>query len=454
MVQPGDGGKPGDGDKCVQAYNFRLCMTRTAANLVPWTALKPKSYDEKQFELLGRYVEALEKGGKPATGILMGPTPMPNDKTDTNNAGAVSTDFIGMNYAYPDADYPTREKIIAAHRDYTLGFLYYLATNPRVPQHLRDQVNKWGLAKDEFAATGHFPPQIYVREARRMISDYVMTEAECRWQRKADDSVALGAYGMDSHNCQRLVQNGVVRNEGDTEVGVSGPYPISYRSIVPKADQAENLLVPVCLSASHIAYGSIRMEPVFMILGQSSATAAVMAIDAQVPVQKIDYAKLRERLEADHQILAWTGPARRVANNFQVKDLPGLVLDDTQAEFKGEWTHSSSARCLGDGYQHDGNEAKGAKSAVFRPTIKEAGTYELFLLYPPLPNRASNVPVTIQAKDGEAKKVVVDEKKAGTNNEASLGTFSLTPGKTLTVTISNENTNGHVIVDGLQLIKK
>ncbi|HYR58745.1 MAG TPA: FAD-dependent oxidoreductase [Chthoniobacteraceae bacterium] len=454
LVQPGDGGNPGASDKCVQAYNFRLCMTRVKENVVPWSALKPAGYDERQFELLARYVEALEKAGQPAKGILMGPTPMPNGKTDTNNAGAMSTDFIGMNYAYPDADYAARERIVGEHRDYTLGFLYFLATSPRVPPHLRDRVNEWGLARDEFAATGHFPPQMYVREARRMVSDYVATEADCRWQRKPDDAVALGAYGMDSHNCQRIVQRGFARNEGDVQVGVNGPYPVSYRSIVPGADQAENLFVPVCLSATHIAYGSIRMEPVFMILGQSSATAAALAIDTQVPVQRLDYAKLRERLVADGQVVEWTGPARKSAINFNAKQLPGIVLDDTDAKFTGEWTHSSAARSLGAGYQHDDNADKGRKSAVFSPEIAESGEYEIFLLYPPLENRASNVPVTIAIEGGATKTVKVNQKQAGANNEASLGTFQLPAGKSVTVTISNEGTDGHVIVDGLQLIKK
>jgi hypothetical protein len=355
FIQKGTEEKPGDGDKCVQAYNFRLCMTRTKENLVPWTELKPGGYDEKQFELLARYIEALEKEGKPSTGIFMGPTPMPNDKTDTNNAGAFSTDYIGENFAYPDADYPTRERITQAHADYIKGMLYFLSTSTRVPPHVRDTVNKWGMARDEFGENGHFPTQMYVREARRMMSDYVMTEADCRWQRKAEDPVALGAYNMDSHNCQRLVQDGFVRNEGDVEVGVAGPYPVSYRSIVPKSGQAENLLVPVCLSATHIAYGSIRMEPVFMILGQSAATAASLAIDAKVSMQALTYAGLRTQLLQDHQILEWTGPARHAA--VPPAKLTGIVLDDTDAHKDGEWTHGSlgGTQHVGDGYIHDQN---------------------------------------------------------------------------------------------------
>ena len=230
---------------------------------------------------------------------------MPNHKTDINNNGGFSTDFIGANYAYPDADYATREQIWQAHEDYVRGFVYFLATSPRVPENIRTEMQKWGPARDEFLDTGNWPHQLYVREARRMISDYVMTEHHCRGHQTAEDPVGLGAYGMDSHNCQRIVKGGHAENEGDVQVGVSAPYPISYRSIVPKGGECENLLVPVCLSATHIAYGSIRMEPVFMILGQSAATAAVLAIERKTSVQKLPYETLRPRLLVDKQILEW-----------------------------------------------------------------------------------------------------------------------------------------------------
>jgi hypothetical protein len=315
-------------------------------------------------------------------------------------------------------------------------------------------MNAWGLAKDEFTTNGNFPTQMYVREARRMISDYVMTEADCRWERKCDDPVGLGAYNMDSHNCQRIAQGGFARNEGDVQVGVSGPYPVSYRSIIPKAEQATNLLVPVCLAASHIAYGSIRMEPVFMSMGQSAATAAALAIDRKSTVQKVDYAKLRQRLETDAQILEWTGPTKRAATGIDPKSLPGLVLDDTQAELKGEWTQSSVVRSLGTAYHHDANAGKGACTATFRPDIREAGEYELLLLYPSHENRASNVPVAIAIDGAATKTVTINQKKAGPNSEASLGTFRLPVGKSVTITISNAATDGYVIVDGLQLVKK
>jgi FAD dependent oxidoreductase len=311
FIQPGDGGQPGEGDRSVQAYNFRLCYTRNPANRLPHP--KPPKYDPARYELLARYLEALVASGKkPQLKEFWNPIWMPNAKTDINNNGGFSTDFIGANYAYPDADYATRAKIWQEHKDYTLGFVYFLATSPRVPENMRAEMQTWGPAKDEFLDTDNWPHQLYVREARRMVSDYVMTEHNCRGQTKAEDPVGLAAYTMDSHNCQRLVKDGHAANEGDVQVGGFPPYPISYRSIVPKASECENLFVPVCLSATHIAYGSIRMEPVFMILGESAATAAALAIDAGCTPQSLQYQPLRERLLADKQILEWRAakPAR------------------------------------------------------------------------------------------------------------------------------------------------
>ena len=310
FVQPGDGGKPGEGDRRVQTYNLRLCFTTNAANRMPLSP--PANYDPAKYELLGRYLEALVASGhRPELKEFWNPIFMPNLKTDINNNGPFSTDFIGANYGYPEGDYKTREKILKEHEDYIRGFLTFMAGSPRVPQHLRAQMKLWGPCKDEFQETGGWPAQLYIREARRMVSDYVMTEHNCRGTKKAADSVGLGAYNMDSHNCQRIVKNGHVENEGDVQVGVK-PYPISYRSIVPRAGECENLLVPVCLSASHIAYGSIRMEPVFMLLGQSAATAASLAIEEGISAQKVSYPALRARLLADRQILEWNaGSATR-----------------------------------------------------------------------------------------------------------------------------------------------
>jgi hypothetical protein len=297
-VQAGGPGQEGEGDRRVQAYCFRMCMTDAPENRRPWP--KPEGYDPQRYELLLRNFEA----GDLREPWL--PTGMPNRKTDTNNRHAISTDNIGMNYDYPEADHATRDRIVKEHETYQKGLMWTLANSPRVPEQVRQTFQTWALAKDEFKDNDNWPHQLYVREARRMRSDCVMTEHHCRGKEVVADSVGMGAYGMDSHHTQRYVDaTGHARNEGDVEVHGFPPYPISYRAIVPKADQCTNLVVPVCVSSSHIAYGSIRMEPVFMVLGQSAATAAVLALDAGVDLQKLDYTRLRERLLADQQVLEY-----------------------------------------------------------------------------------------------------------------------------------------------------
>jgi hypothetical protein len=304
FIQPGDGGAPGAGDRAVQAYNFRLCLTQREANKRPITP--PPDYDAARYELLGRYVEALAaKGARLKLGDFMHIQMMPGGKTDINNNGGFSTDFIGANWDYPEADYATRAKIWQAHENYTRGLLHFLATDPRVPEGVRTEMQAWGLCRDEFVDTGGWPHQLYVREARRMVSSYVMTEHNCRQSLPLPDAVGLAAYTMDSHNCQRIVKNGRAENEGDVQVGGFPPYPIAFRSLLPKAAECENLLVPVCLSASHIAYGSIRMEPVFMVLGQSAATAASLAIDGACAVQQVKVGELQAVLRANKQVLEW-----------------------------------------------------------------------------------------------------------------------------------------------------
>lgn len=311
LVQAGELGEAGAGDHRVQAYNFRLCLTQTTTNRLP--IQPPKNYDPARFELLARYLEAVvARGGKPALGEFMHIQIMPNGKTDINNNGGFSTDFIGGNYDYPNARHAERARIWEAHENYTRGFLHFLATSPRVPETMRKEMQSWGLCRDEFPDTGGWPHQLYVREARRMVSDYVMTEHNCVRSLALADSIGLAAYTMDSHNCQRVARAGRVENEGDVQVGGFPPYPIAYRALVPRASECGNLLVPVCLSASHIAYGSIRMEPVFMVLGQSAATAAVQAMETRKPVQKIDLKQLQDRLRADKQVLVWPPPATAI----------------------------------------------------------------------------------------------------------------------------------------------
>jgi len=285
-------GEYGAGDDKVQAYCFRMCLTDHPGNLVPFP--KPEGYDAKQYELLLRIFQAgwretFQKFDR-----------IPNQKTDTNNHGPFSTDNIGMNYDYPEASYERRREIIREHEQYQKGLLWFIANDPRVPEDVRTAFGKWGLAKDEFKDNGNWPHQIYVREARRMLGKYVMTEHELLKRRATPEPVGMGSYGIDSHNIQRYITpEGYVQNEGDIGVSTRGPYQIAYGSLVPKKGEAENLLVPVAVSSSHIAYGSIRMEPVFMILGQSAATAAVLAIEGKTAVQDVPYAKLEERLRKD-----------------------------------------------------------------------------------------------------------------------------------------------------------
>lgn len=293
------GGRPGEegaGDHRVQAYCYRMCLTDVPANRKPFP--KPAGYDERDYELLLRYYEA---GFDELPWIN---SPMPNRKTDTNNRTPFSTDNIGKNYTYPEASYAERRRIEEEHEAYQKGVMWTLANHSRIPETIRTQISEWGLARDEFIGNGNWPHQLYIREARRMVGAYVMTEHDCRRTTDTPDPVGLGSYNMDSHNCQRYVtSDGEVRNEGNIEISPGGPYEISYGSLVPKREEVTNLLVPVCLSASHISYGSIRMEPVFMILGQSAATAASMAIDEGAAVQDVDYSALRQRLLADGQQL-------------------------------------------------------------------------------------------------------------------------------------------------------
>jgi len=440
-------GKDGEGDHRVQAYNYRVCMTDAEENKIPFT--KPDRYKPLEYELLLRNFEA---------GDLRLPLKidmMPNRKTDLNNKHAVSTDFIGRNYRYPQADYATRAKILAEHETYVRGLLWTLANHPRVPEKIRRQASRWGLAKDEFADNDHWPYTAYIREARRMVSDYVQTELDCRRVRVCDDPVGMGSYNMDSHNTQRYVTDeGFVRNEGDIQVSPGGPYSISYRAIVPKEQECSNLLVPVCLSSSHIAYGSIRMEPVFMILGQSAATAACHSIEDEISVQKVDYARLAERLEKDGQVLRYAAAARSAGWSIDPKSLEGIVVDDTQAERKGTWLASHSVPgYVGAGYLHDNHEGQGKKSIRFPLPVKKAGRYEVRLAYTPNPNRATNVPVEIHHADG-AERMTVNQKAKPKLEKSfiSLGTFRFTADEDAAVVVSNNDANGHVIADAVQLL--
>ena len=308
-------GENGEGDHRVQAYCFRLCLTDVPENQVPFP--KPENYDPAHYELLLRYIHSKEKfpwvpqeRADTIENMVLGWNPtrlmMPNRKTDSNTRGPISFNFVGGNYNYPDGDYAERKRIVEAHKNWQQGLIWFLAHDPRIPAEFSEPIKKWGLARDEFMNNDNWPPQLYIREARRMVSDYVMTEKNCTGERIAENSVGLASYPMDSHICSRYVHtDGWVRNEGHIGIGVKQPYPVSYQSIVPREEECSNLLVPVCLSASHAAYGSIRMEPVYMMLGQSAGIAAAIAIDDGLSIQAVDYQKLSKLLIENDQVLQW-----------------------------------------------------------------------------------------------------------------------------------------------------
>ncbi len=437
-----DGAPNGSADHRVQAYCYRMCLTR-AADRIPFP--KPADYDPARYELYGRYLHA------GVFEIFGNSQPMPNGKTDTNNHGAIATDNIGRNYAYPDGDQVTRERIIRDHISYQQGLMWFLCNDPRVPEGVRSTVSQWGLARDEFQDTGGWPHQLYVREARRMVSDTVMTEHHCRGARTVPDSIGLAAYGMDSHHVQRVVKDGQIINEGDVQVGGFSPYPISYRSIHPVVAECVNLLVPVCLSASHIAYGSIRMEPVFMVLGQSAATAAVMAIERGCTIQQVPVGELQERLRLGGQILQWSAPRVAVLDPTRLR---GLVLDDRDAVREGEWPESTrgSERRVGTGYVHDGNVGKGEKSARWTVRVPAAGEYEIYLVHVPNENRATNVPVELRSGSAPAMVVRVNQRSAFGDGFSPLGRVKLSPDVPLLVTVRTAGTDGFVVLDGLQVV--
>jgi hypothetical protein len=449
-IDPKGPGEEGGKDHRVQAYCFRMCLTDAPENRIPFH--KPEGYNELWYELLFRNFEAGERG---VPWINSG---MPNRKTDTNNKLGFSTDFIGQNYDYPEASYEEREKIVAKHRLYQQGLMWTLANHPRIPENIRKEVSRWGMSKDEFVEGNGWQEQIYVREARRMVSDYVMSQNDCQGKTEPKDPVGLAAYTMDSHNQQRYVDtNGQVRNEGDVQVGGFSPYPISYKSIVPQVKQCANLLVPVCLSASHIAYGSIRMEPVFMVLGQSAATAAAQAIDEKKPVQGIDYQKLHDRLAADKQVLIWTGPKKSSeggAAGLDPKKLEGIVIDDEQATLHGFGMNGHvTSPYVAAGYRHDGNEEKGQQSAVFPVKVAQDGKYEVRIGYSVNGNRATNVPVKITHAGGVAD-IKLNQKKTPAIDKLfqPVGQFEFKAGKEYSVEISNKDTDGYVLIDAVQLV--
>jgi hypothetical protein len=302
-IDPGPLAAPGSGDKKVQSYNFRLILTNDPANRLPFP--KPDGYDRRKFALLARYLHGFEqhRGRAPGVHDIMNPVAIPNHKADFNNNGPFSTDYIGHSWEYPEASYTRKTELWQQHLLYTQGLVYFVSHDRSVPASLRAEMKEWGLPKDEFTDTGHWPRQLYIREARRMVGEYVMRQADLQTARTKSDSIGMGSYNSDSHNIERVAMpDGTVQNEGDVQVPVE-PYEIAYRAITPRRAEAGNLLVPVCLSASHAAYSSVRMEPQYMIIGQAAGVAASLAVRAGVQVQDVPLAEMQKLLRVHGTVL-------------------------------------------------------------------------------------------------------------------------------------------------------
>ncbi|TWT97414.1 FAD-dependent oxidoreductase [Neorhodopirellula pilleata] len=445
-----DGLINGQGDRKIQAYNYRLCLTSDPELRIPID--KPSGYRAIDHELLLRNFEAGDSRLPALIDSLAGSA----SKVDWNNMHAVGSDYDGANWDYPEASYEKRREIEAAHELYIRGFLWTLANSPRVPAKIRTKVAQYGLPNDEFTDNGGWPYMIYIREARRMIADYVMTQADCEGKREAQDPVGLGSFGMDSHVVQFFVnEKGFVRHDGVIWHVPPKPYGISYRSIVPRNGECENVFAPICLSTSHVAHGSIRMEPVFMTLSESAAIAASLAIKADVSVQNVQYADLRQQLDANKIIVQWnqkTKAAKAPPKKDSAKT-DGNTLDDPDTERIGEWKESTfGAGFIGDSYLHDDDHGKGEKKVRFKWGDLKSGLYDVHLAYTSHTNRATNVTIAIHHANGESEVVVNQQKKPADSGWHSLGRFSFSRQKPAIVEISNAGTDGYVIADAVRFV--
>lgn len=425
----------GTGDKKIQTYNYRLCLTDKVDNVIPVS--RPDNYDSSKYELLLRIlqkkpVKELEK--------ILNFNSVPNGKTDINNNGAFSTDMIGANYHYAEATNQQRKEFALQLEEYTKGLLYFIGHDKRMPENLSKEMLRWGYPKDEYADNNHWSHQMYIREARRMTGEYVMTQANCEGKETVKDGIGMAAYTMDSHNCQRIVVNGMVKNEGDVQVGGFGPYPVSYRSIVPKSTECENLLVPVCLSASHIAYGSIRMEPVFMVLAQAAATAAVEAIRTKIVVQKVDAAKIREMIKNDP--LVDGSAAEIVVDNDDTKNM----------QLKGKWQRTEH---VGYGTSSLIDSAKDEEKWVkFTPEIKKRGDYNVYAYFSPNVKNASSQTLVTFSNGISKKEILVKKSDLEIEGQTPggwflIGRFFLQAGNKNYLTFSNKNADGTTVADAV-----
>lgn len=438
---------PGSADGLTQAYNFRLCVTQREDIRVPFP--KPDHYDPARYELLLRLIESYPEV---AFGRLVHLGEIAEGKFDLNAQGLYSTDYAGGNVGYPDGDYATRDEIWQDHEDYVKGYFWFLQHDERVPQKLRDEVATWGLCQDEFTDNGHFSYALYVREARRMIGEYVMRQQDTWTEITKPDSIGMGSFLLDCHIVQRIVtEDGTVTDEGSFSDTPARPYQIPYRTLLPQRNECENLLVPVCLSASHVAYCSIRMEPVYMTMGHAAGVATAMAIaaDEKPVVHDVSTDTLRAKLTEQNAVLELEG----LADLIMVDDLEGVAMDDRDAEFEGSWSHSSYGNPIEGTAAHDGDTGKGEKSATFTIKIPEDGRYEVRLAYASSTNRASAALVTVEHADGVAD-TIVDQRKTPEHDGlfTTLGTWKFSKSSPAKITIRNDGTDSYVSIDAVQLL--
>ncbi|MCM1501333.1 MAG: FAD-dependent oxidoreductase [Bacteroidales bacterium] len=432
----------GTADGKTQAYVYRLCVTDNPDNMVPFC--KPANYDaNRYFNVLYR----IRRRNATTLRQVLTLYPLPGGKYDLNHM-----DLINASWNYPEGSYSTRAMIEQYHKDYQQGYLYFLANDPRVPEVLRKDVQRYGLAKDEFADNGNWPYQIYIREARRMVGQYVMTQYDAwdYWQK--EDAVAVGSYFLDCHMVSSiLTPEGRIEEEGLFENTPYRPYQIPYRSITPKKEQCTNLLVTSCISASHVIFASLRMEPVYMMLGQAAASAAALAIDGDAAVQDVNIGQLQTLLKRHGQIIQYAPPANMF---LRQTDYDGIVLDDTNAEIQGYWGHSTAQ---GPFMKYDYIFAEGNKngtaSVTYNPFIETKGKYEVFIMYAPGTNRSRNVPVKVIDRKG-AHTVYVDQTVSPEDGLwHSLGVFEFDPEKEHKVIVSNRTEHGIVVADGVRVKK-
>ncbi len=436
--------KPGDPDDATQSYNYRIVVTR-AADRVPFP--RPEDYDPARYELLLRLIGAFPEI---PFGRLFHLGEIAGGKYDLNAQGLFSTDLPGASFAYPAGSHEVRERIRRDHRSFAQGLLWFLSHDERVPARLRQQTAAWGLCRDEFVDNGHWPYALYVREGRRMRGAYVLRQADLQNDVLKPDGVGMGSFVIDCHIVRRiLAPDGTVRDEGSFQDAPVVPYQIPYRCIVPRREECPNLLVPVCLSGTHIAVCSLRMEPVYMAMGQASGIAAALARRAGCQVQEVDVDELRRRLRSAGAVLELAG----VGTWTRSSSLPGVVQDDTAAEKSGHWTSTAYGNPVDGTSIHDGASDKGALSVTFTLKAATSGPHRIRLAYVPAPNRSPSAPVRVVGPGLDLTRRV-DQRKAPADGFLDLKTAELRAGDVVKVTVSNTGTTGFVGADAAQLLPK